>query len=359
MKLRLLNKMRATKTHRDGFEAEIVLEEGESSRVVNLLLETPMDYDPNSSDACWELSPGDSDQARQFQTWLYRGFVVQVEEPGCATSDEIALRVKHSVVKHEKKQARLRREIEAFENASALPKARREKIPESVQLFVWQRDQGRCVRCGSQERLEYDHIIPVSRGGSSTERNIQLFCETCNRQKSDSIGGADPTPLFSAYSDCSAKPPATTAENAEAPAASKPQEVPAASQKGILPTRGKMGIEEIKAWNAEQAKTPEEQAALRAEREKEREERYARRKERIGRIPPEHKAKTKAAMIAARDRVAKTDPELANAITGLIESLTDAASPFWDIRNVMAAIKRHQNRIEARGGRPTAPPWPP
>ena len=109
MKLRLLNKMRATKTHRDGFEAEIVLEEGESSRVVNLLLETPMDYDPNSSDACWELSPGDSDQARQFQTWLYRGFVVQVEEPGCATSDEIALRVKHSVVKHEKKQARLRR----------------------------------------------------------------------------------------------------------------------------------------------------------------------------------------------------------------------------------------------------------
>ena len=52
---------------------------------------------------------------------------------------------------------------------------------------VWRRDQGRCVQCGSRENLEYDHIIPVSKGGSSTARNIQLLCEKCNRQKSDKI----------------------------------------------------------------------------------------------------------------------------------------------------------------------------
>ncbi|MBA3370265.1 MAG: HNH endonuclease [Thermoleophilaceae bacterium] len=34
--------------------------------------------------------------------------------------------------------------------------------------------------CGSQERLESDHIIPVSKGGSNTEPNTQLRCERCN-----------------------------------------------------------------------------------------------------------------------------------------------------------------------------------
>jgi hypothetical protein len=59
----------------------------------------------------------------------------------------------------------------------------RESIPDDVKLFVWQRDGGRCVKCGSQENLEFDHIIPVAKGGSNTARNIQLLCETCNRSK--------------------------------------------------------------------------------------------------------------------------------------------------------------------------------
>lgn len=63
----------------------------------------------------------------------------------------------------------------------------REPIPDDVKMFVWNRDGGRCVKCGSQTRLEFDHIIPVSNGGSSTARNIQLLCESCNRSKSDSI----------------------------------------------------------------------------------------------------------------------------------------------------------------------------
>ena len=46
-------------------------------------------------------------------------------------------------------------------------KTQRETIPDKVKMFVWQRDQGRCVKCSSQERLEFDHIIPVSKGGSN------------------------------------------------------------------------------------------------------------------------------------------------------------------------------------------------
>ncbi|KKN46468.1 hypothetical protein LCGC14_0672720 [marine sediment metagenome] len=64
------------------------------------------------------------------------------------------------------------------------PKTKRSRnIPKTVQREVWRRDMGRCVDCGSNERLEYDHIIPFSKGGSNTARNIQLLCEACNRSK--------------------------------------------------------------------------------------------------------------------------------------------------------------------------------
>ncbi len=60
-------------------------------------------------------------------------------------------------------------------------------ISQTVRASVWRRDGGQCIQCGSRERLEFDHIIPFSKGGSNTERNIQLLCEKCNRQKSNSI----------------------------------------------------------------------------------------------------------------------------------------------------------------------------
>ncbi len=59
----------------------------------------------------------------------------------------------------------------------------RSHIPAHVRHEVWQRDGGRCAQCGSRERLEFDHIVPVSRGGSSTVRNLELLCEPCNRAK--------------------------------------------------------------------------------------------------------------------------------------------------------------------------------
>lgn len=63
----------------------------------------------------------------------------------------------------------------------------RERISDEAKMAVWRRDGGQCVRCGSRHNLEYDHIIPVSKGGSSTVRNLELLCETCNRSKSAKI----------------------------------------------------------------------------------------------------------------------------------------------------------------------------
>jgi 5-methylcytosine-specific restriction endonuclease McrA len=67
------------------------------------------------------------------------------------------------------------------------PSQGRGAIPSSVKREVWRRDGGKCVKCGSREKLEYDHIIPISKGGSNTARNIELLCESCNRSKGDSI----------------------------------------------------------------------------------------------------------------------------------------------------------------------------
>jgi hypothetical protein len=67
--------------------------------------------------------------------------------------------------------------------APAPAPARREPIPERVRHEVWRRDRGSCVECGSRARLEFDHIVPVSCGGSNTARNVELRCEPCNRRK--------------------------------------------------------------------------------------------------------------------------------------------------------------------------------
>jgi len=77
------------------------------------------------------------------------------------------------------------RKIRAAEEA--VEGARRERIPDDVRLFVWTRDDGRCVRCGSEDELQFDHVIPVARGGGNAPENIQILCGTCNRRKSDSI----------------------------------------------------------------------------------------------------------------------------------------------------------------------------
>ena len=123
----------------------------------------------------------------QDRIWVYRNSIVQVDFPNDPNPDELALRIKHLVLKENKALLKIKREVEALENTGRISSPRRERIPEDVRMYVWQRDEGRCIKCGNRERLEYDHIIPVVEGGGYTARNIQLLCETCNRQKGKSI----------------------------------------------------------------------------------------------------------------------------------------------------------------------------
>lgn len=41
----------------------------------------------------------------------------------------------------------------------------------------------KCVMCGSSNRLQVDHINPISKGGSSKDGNLRTLCVDCHRKR--------------------------------------------------------------------------------------------------------------------------------------------------------------------------------
>lgn len=83
-------------------------------------------------------------------------------------------------------------DVSGFIDPDTMPRAepvkpKREAIPRLIQREVWQRDGGQCVQCLTRERLCFDHIVPFSKGGGNSVRNLQLLCESCNLSKSNRI----------------------------------------------------------------------------------------------------------------------------------------------------------------------------
>jgi len=59
-----------------------------------------------------------------------------------------------------------------------------------TKIRVVRRDNHTCQECSKHLRddeVEFDHIIPISKGGSSEEHNIRLTCYDCNRDKTDNV----------------------------------------------------------------------------------------------------------------------------------------------------------------------------
>lgn len=68
-------------------------------------------------------------------------------------------------------------------------RARQRGAEGTVSVEDWRsivaRQGGRCAHCGETRKLERDHIVPLSRGGSNLPANIQGLCRSCNARKGD------------------------------------------------------------------------------------------------------------------------------------------------------------------------------
>lgn len=67
---------------------------------------------------------------------------------------------------------------------------RNRNISNPTKMRVARRDNYKCQICGEQlfdKEIEFDHIIPFSKGGTSAESNIRVTCRKCNRTKSNKI----------------------------------------------------------------------------------------------------------------------------------------------------------------------------
>ena len=58
-------------------------------------------------------------------------------------------------------------------------------ISKKIRKNVLLKYKHKCVKCGSIEKLEIDHIKPVSKGGLSQFKNLQILCKACNVKKSN------------------------------------------------------------------------------------------------------------------------------------------------------------------------------
>jgi 5-methylcytosine-specific restriction endonuclease McrA len=151
-----------------GFEARRSLNQGAHARLQRSAAENPV--------------LAGEDKGRKRRWWLYQGEYYR-EEEGLDARAVLALILERD----NQKDRRLKRAIALMEQSELLDETKREPIPDVVRVFVWNRDGGRCVQCGGRERLEFDHLIPFSMGGSNTARNLQLLCEACNRAKGGSL----------------------------------------------------------------------------------------------------------------------------------------------------------------------------
>jgi hypothetical protein len=60
-------------------------------------------------------------------------------------------------------------------------------ISEKLRNDVYDRDGRKCLKCGAEENLCIDHIMPFCRGGKTEFDNLQTLCQPCNQRKKAAI----------------------------------------------------------------------------------------------------------------------------------------------------------------------------
>lgn len=73
--------------------------------------------------------------------------------------------------------------------------SRVDRPPAEKRLYkdkLYKIQHGRCCDCNKvipKTQMTFDHIVPYSKGGGSSLRNLQLMCKSCNEAKADACTG--------------------------------------------------------------------------------------------------------------------------------------------------------------------------
>jgi 5-methylcytosine-specific restriction endonuclease McrA len=146
------------------------------------------------------IEPLDADHARVHMT-VSRRLLAKLEQaraalshshPGAGQDEILEVGLDLIIERHAKRRGLVKNprnpRTAPTQNAGrSVPRPRadrkRERVPAHVMRAVWKRDDGRCQWpvdgggiCGSTHQVEFDHIVPVARGGPSTEDNGRLLC---------------------------------------------------------------------------------------------------------------------------------------------------------------------------------------
>jgi hypothetical protein len=101
--------------------------------------------------------------------------------PGATTGDVLEAALDLLLAREAKKKGIVERP------RATRPSMNPDHIPASVKREVWRRDGGQCQWplesggiCGQRRHLEFDHVVPRARGGTSTVANLRLACRFHN-----------------------------------------------------------------------------------------------------------------------------------------------------------------------------------
>lgn len=163
-------------------QVPIIIGTGSDARTINMDVSLPKKQLLNSM-----ITPTCFGDAKNL--WIYKNHVF-VSDPAFSQTkmEEYFLRVKLFVLKRESVITNLKKKVENLEGVFQ-KKSIRPRISDDVQIAVMARDYGKCVKCDSNTEIQFDHIIPISKGGSNEVENIQILCRLCNQKKSNLVGG--------------------------------------------------------------------------------------------------------------------------------------------------------------------------
>ena len=118
--------------------------------------------------------------------WFFSNFLLYVNRQCRSEKDyeHIKLKVEEHVLERGDEYQKLINKIDRLRQISSNRlQINRKQISDHVLAFVLQRDLNKCVLCGDDSNLQFDHILPVSKGGNNEPENLRILCQQCNQSR--------------------------------------------------------------------------------------------------------------------------------------------------------------------------------